>query len=412
MDQPTPTAAANLKRIMNDYYQRCHRRAAGGDFVVWTAIIAPVEILQGFDLVVAMPENHAAMCAARGAGASLARKAEERGYPQDLCSYARIDLGTLFAGGAGSPAGGLPRPNLLISDNNNCSLLVKWFDVIHRALGVPHFILDVPFCIQPQRDRDRAYIQAQYRDLIATIEHLTGQRWDPDRTRQAVVHTLESHRQWRRFLGCAAGRPSPVTAFDSFVHMGPLLTDMRGTPAIVDHFRLLADEAEGRARRGDVPVPGERHRLLWDNIAPWHQLRRMSGRLAALDANIVQATYTACIGTVEGGDELLDPAWARDPLGYLARTQNFSVCPYGLALRQRAMQRLIERFAIDGVVFASNRSCKVYSLMQMDLMRRIQRTGDVRTVLIDVDHADSRAYDEEKVFVQLEALLEALSPAG
>lgn len=72
------------------------------------------------------------------------------------------------------------------------------------------------------------------------------------------------------------------------------------------------------------------------------------------------------------------------------------------------MKEVIERNAIDGVVFASNRSCKVYSLMQMDQMRYIREELGIPCVMIDVDHADVRKYSEEAAFTRLEALLEMI----
>ena len=103
-------------------------------------------------------------------------KAERLGYSTDLCSYARIDIGTAFDGGKDSPTFGLPKPNLLVSNNNNCSLLVKWFDVYHRDWGVPHFVLDVPFCYEKQSREDMDYIVSQLQDLIRTIERLCAAR--------------------------------------------------------------------------------------------------------------------------------------------------------------------------------------------------------------------------------------------
>jgi benzoyl-CoA reductase/2-hydroxyglutaryl-CoA dehydratase subunit BcrC/BadD/HgdB len=396
-----------LSRMMAASYADLHRRAGEGAFVTWIAIIVPAELFAGFESVVyGVPESHAATSAGKGVGFRQCEKAEARGYSMDLCSYARIDLGTVFDGGRDSPTRGLPRPRLLVSDNNNCSLLAKWFDVHHRMMGVPHFILDVPFAYGRQTDADRAYIVAQLRDLIRLVEQMTGERFDVDRVREAVKRSCEAFRHWKRFLRCAEPRPSAITAFDSFVHMAPILTD-RGTPELVEHFRLLADETEARAAAGLVPVPGERYRLLWDNIAPWHQLRGMSQRLAEMDANIISASYTYCVGSLEGEYDLHEFDGG-DPLEYLARLQNFSVCPMGLWNRHRAMVQAIRRNAIDGVVFASNRSCKVYSVMQMDQMRLVERETGVPCVMIDVDHADVRKYSEEQAFTRIGALLERI----
>ncbi|HPV28628.1 MAG TPA: 2-hydroxyacyl-CoA dehydratase family protein [Deltaproteobacteria bacterium] len=401
------TSGKRLSGIIANDYLTLHRRASEGAFVVWIAIIVPAELFNGFENVVyAVPESHAALCAGKGAGRILCEKAEGFGYSTDLCSYARIDIGTAFDGGKDSPTFGLPRPNLLVSNNNNCSLLVKWFDVYHRAWNVPHLVLDIPFCYEDQKESDFRYIMDQFGTLIRTIEEMSGQKFDIEKARESVKLSSEALKEWKRFLSFAAHRPSGITAFDSFVQMAPILTS-RGSRQLLDHYRMLADETEEQVKSGIFPVPDEKYRLLWDNIAPWHQLRKMSGRLADLGANITSASYTYCIGALEGR---YDPYMfdGGDPLAWLARLQNFSVCPHGLNLRGKAMKEVIAKNAIDGVIFASNRSCKVYSLMQMDQMRHIREELGIPCIMIDVDHADVRKYSEETAFTRLEALLEMI----
>ncbi|MBD3187631.1 2-hydroxyacyl-CoA dehydratase [Candidatus Bathyarchaeota archaeon] len=403
----TPSAE-RLSKLLKQHYHELAMAAKDGAFVVWASICAPVEILAGFEnVVVAIPENHAAMSASKGAGVPLAKKAENLGYSMDICSYARIDLGTEFGGACDSPVGGLPKPNLLLSDTNNCSLLVKWFDVYHRKLGTPHAIIDAPFCYEPQAPADTSFLVGQFQNLIAKMEQLTGQECDIEKVRDAVKNMNEATRYWKEYLQCAEHEPSGLTAFDTFAQMAPFVV-MRTQPDIVEHYKLLARETLENMENGIFPVPNERYRLLWDNIAPWHQLRSMSTRLAAMDANLVHATYTSCIGTIEGGFEHYPYEGNTDPLEYLARIQNFSVCPYGLELRFKAMRQIIEKMSIDAVIFASNRSCKVYSLMQLDLKEKISETLGIPTILIDVDHADVRKYNEEGVFLRIESLLEML----
>jgi benzoyl-CoA reductase/2-hydroxyglutaryl-CoA dehydratase subunit BcrC/BadD/HgdB len=397
----------NLSRIIGETYMDIHTRASQGAFVVWIAINVPAELFSGFDNVVyGVPESHAALNAGKGIGPVQCEKAEALGYSMDLCSYARIDIGSVSDGGKDSPTFGLPKPHLLVSDNNNCSLLVKWFEVHHREMGTPHFIIDVPFSYEPQKQKDRQYILAQFKDLIRTIETLSGQKFDMDRARKAVDNTNKGIFYWKQFLSFAEHRPSGITAFDSFVQMAPFLI-MRGTDKFVDHYKLLAEETGRRVQDGLFPVPGEKFRLFWDNIAPWHQLRDMSATLSARRANIVGATYTSCIGTVEGSFDMYEYD-GKDPLEYMARTQNCYVCPHGMTLRSRAMAEALKRLAIDGVVFASNRSCKPYSVTQMDQQRHMSEKFGVPSIMIDVDHADVRKYSKESTFTRLEALLETI----
>lgn len=271
-----------LSKMMVKSYMDLHQRAQEGAFVVWFAIVVPSEIFAGFENVFyAVPESHAAMSAGKGVSALQCEKAEAKGYSIDLCSYARIDLGTVFDGGKDSPSFGLPKPDFLISNNNNCSLLVKWFDVHHRTMRVPHFIIDVPFAYDRQKEKDLDYIINQFKELIRVIESLSDQKFQPERMQEAVKNSVESTRHWKQFIKCAENQPSGITAFDTFVQMAPVLTD-RGTPELTEHFRLLADETEEKLSQGVFPVLNEKYRLLWDNIAPWHQLRSMSRRLAAM----------------------------------------------------------------------------------------------------------------------------------
>ena len=412
MPQKEKTSAAkNLSKVVGDAYLNLHSRAGEGAFVIWIAINVPAELFLGFDnLVYGVPESHAALNAAKGVGVRQCEKAENLGYSTDLCSYARIDIGSVSDGGKDSPTFGLPKPDLLVSDTNNCSLLVKWFDVHHRKMGVPHFIVDVPFCYEPQQAKDRNYIMGQFRDLIRTIETLSGQKYDNDKVLAAVKNTSDGIRHWKRFLSFAEHRPSGITAFDSFVQMAPFLV-ARGTRQFADHYQLLAEETEDRVAQGNFPVPDEKYRLFWDNIAPWHQLRNMSGSLAALGANIVGATYTSCIGTVEGSFDLFEYNGG-DPIEYCARTQNSYMCPHGMKLRGQSMQAVVEKLHIDGIVFASNRSCKPYSLTQMDQQKLMTEQFGVPSVMIDVDHADARKYSKESTFTRLEALLEQIEARG
>lgn len=398
-------AGKHLTEILTRGYMDLHQRAASGAFCVWTAINVPAEIFAGFDDVVyAVPESHAAMCAGKGVGVNMCEKAENIGYSMDLCSYARIDIGNTTDGGKDSPTFGLPKPSLLVSNNNNCALLAKWFDVHHRTWDVPHYIMDIPFCYEPQKTKDHEYIVQQMHDLIRLIENLSGQTFQMNRFTEAVHQSWNGFREWNRFLKTAQNKPSPVTAFDTYVHMAPFLT-LRGTPILKKHISLLADEAEEMIATGNLPVPNEKYRLFWDNIAPWHQLRKMSKRLAELDANIVGASYTSCMGTIEGSFDLYQ--WdEKDPFDYIARTMNAYMCPHGMELRFQSMKSAIENLGIDGVIFASNRSCKPYSITQMDQQKRISEHFHIPAVMIDVDHADARKYSEANAFLRIGALLE------
>jgi len=56
------------------------------------------------------------------------------------------------------------------------------------------------------------------------------------------------------------------------------------------------------------------------------------------------------------------------------------MCPHGMELRNRSMKGAIEELSIDRMIFASNRSCKPYSITQMDQQVRISEHFGVPAV--------------------------------
>jgi len=346
------------------------------------------------------------MSAARKVGPIQCEKAENAGFSIDLCSYARIDLGTAFDDGKDSPSNGLPMPDLIISNNDNCSLIVKWFEALSREYNIPHFIMDIPFCYNPQQEKDLQYALSQFDTLIRLVEKMTGQTYDIQKTRAALAETTGASKYWAEFISLAEHHPAVNTAFDTFGQMAPIVC-LRGEPGLTDHYKFLLEETHEDVAAGRFPIPNEKYRLLWDSIAPWHQLSAMSKRLTELDTNIVFSTYASSIGRIETGLGLYE--WdGGDPLWYLARTQNRGWCCYGLELRYQALAEMVEKYRIDGLIFGSNRSCKPYSIMQMDLQKRLTEEFNIPAIMIDVDHADCRKYSEENVFVRMEALIESV----
>ena len=62
-----------------------------------------------------------------------------------------------------------------------------------------------------------------------------------------------------------------MTAFDGFIHMGPIV-DMRGDPETTDYYERMLDELDERIRNGVGAIREERYRVLWDNLPIWYKI--------------------------------------------------------------------------------------------------------------------------------------------
>jgi benzoyl-CoA reductase/2-hydroxyglutaryl-CoA dehydratase subunit BcrC/BadD/HgdB len=74
----------------------------------------------------------------------------------------------------------------------------------------------------------------------------------------------------------------------------------------------------------------------------------------------------------------------------------------------RSMERMAREFALDGVILHSDRSCKPYSLGQMDQRERLVSENGLAALLLEADHSDPRAFSDEQAQARLEAFIETM----
>ncbi|WP_035107144.1 2-hydroxyacyl-CoA dehydratase subunit D [Desulfovirgula thermocuniculi] len=401
--QHTLHSARRLGRLMSRYYLSSRYHSLWGPLLrrplAWVTSGAPVEILRVFGIHPFYPENYGALCGARRASLALCQAAEARGYSQDLCSYARCHLGSLFSP-EHAPLKKLPPPDLLVACNNICGTVLKWYEELARRLRVPLLFIDTPFIAGELEDRAVAYVQEQLRAMVEELSRLTGRRWDAARARRIMGLSNEAVLLWREIRYMGRHRPSPLNAPDLFIHMAPIVV-LRGTPQAVHYYRLLLSEVRERVKKGIAAVPGERVRLLWDNIAIWYRLNRFFRFFAERGACFVTDTYT-------GGWDT-EMAVREDPLESLAEAYAGIFLNRSLQFRVRQMVELIRDFAVDGFVMHSNRSCKPYSLVQEEIRRQVVEQTGIPGLVVEADQTDPRAFAEETVLNRAQAFLEALA---
>jgi bcr-type benzoyl-CoA reductase subunit B len=375
------------------------RYAKGAKPVAWVTSGAPVEVLRPFDFYTVYPENHGALCGAKKVGSELCAVAEEHGYHQDLCSYARIDLGHYFSGK--TPAGKLPKPDLLFASNNICQTVVYWYKALAHYLKVPLVLFDTPYNFEKIKESDISYMVGQFEEMIPLLERISGRPLEYSKLREFVHIGKETSLAWGAVLETMKARPAPMTIFDAFGHMVPIVS-LRGLPLALEYYRTLLGELRERVDQGVGAIKNERKRLMWDNIAIWYKMWDHSNLFAKQGMNFVTATYTN--------------AWAEttpymndnQPLESMARAYSLIILNNNLNSRLKLMERLIKEYQVDGLVIHSARSCKPYSVGQYDLKRLLIERLKVPSVIVEADIADSRAYAEEQVHTRLEAFFEAM----
>ncbi len=119
--------------------------------------------------------------------------AENKGYNQDICSYCRVNMGYMellkqqaLTGETpevlkNSPASPIPLPDVVLTCNNICNTLLKWYENLAKELNVPLINIDVPFNHEfPVTKHAKQYIVGEFKHAIKQLEDLCGRPFDYD----------------------------------------------------------------------------------------------------------------------------------------------------------------------------------------------------------------------------------------
>ncbi len=367
--------------------------------VAWVTSGAPVEILKALGFYILYPENHAALCGARRATLDISSEAENRGYSVDICSYARTDIGTMLSGK--TPVGKLPKPDILLACTNICQTVLFWYRVLAEHYNVPLIVIDTPFLYDNAEPHQVEYVKNQLENSIETAERVAKKSLDFAKLKNVVKLSKEAAALWLEIMERGKNIPAPISVFDQFIHMA-LVVEKRGDAETVDFYAKMLAEIDERIEKGIGAVVNEKKRLLWDNLPIWHKLRFLSEFLAEHGVSVVASTYTNAWG------ELAPMIDVNNPIESLAKTYIHPILNRSAEYKLQVMEKMIDEYKLDGAILHSDRSCKPYSMGQVDERNRLVTQASKPALLLEADHSDPRSYADEQVKNRLNAFLEML----
>ncbi len=385
-----------IKKIQAEYIEDALKANEDGRKVAWVTSIAPRELLEAMDVVTVYPENHAAAIAAKKGSMEMLEVAEAHGYSNDICSYARVNLGYVEAGD--SAAGKLPKPDMLMCCNNICNTVTKWYEILARRLDIPLIMIDLPFSYNPAPDEHAVkYIVGQFEHAKQQLAEICGKPFNEERFLESQRLSNEAASLWRDVMNMGKAKPSPLNGLDMFNYMAQIVCS-RGSQVAVDFFTLLKNELQEKKDRGEGYIQNEKYRILWDGIPFWFNLRIMSRTLKEKDACMVASTYPDnwAVNYEVGNLESMAKAY----MG------NFTNREFGY--RYKNMLRLIEEFEVDGVLMHCNRSCKNQDFAMNALAKEVTKAVGTPVVLVDGDQDDPRAFSEAQYETRVQALFEII----
>lgn len=385
-----------LNQVMFRYVLEGHS-ASEEERLTWITSGFPVEIPVAMGLGVVYPEQYGAVVGAQKVGPNVCGYAEDLGYSQELCSYARASIGSVSRPDD-SPLEGLPKPQALLAGNNICGTVLRWYDAVSQMTDAPVFLFDTPPLEGEQPPHHLEYVRSGIDSLVQFLSERFGKPLEEDRLRDVAEKSSEAIRLWTKCLEACKTKPSPLNCADRFLAMAPVVS-LRGTDYILEYYEALLTEVQNRVSNGLGAIREEKVRLLWDNIPPWFSIFRFFNGLAKRGVVFPADTYThAWSGKVEGPD-LFDT---------VARIYSDVYLNKGLDAKIDKMCELIKDYSLDGFVMFSVRSCKRYSLGQLVSKEIVTERTGVPGVIIEGDMVDSRLFNDAQIQTRVDALLEMI----
>ena len=372
------------------------------------------ELLTTFDLPLVFPEINSLQTAVRHQAHDYLNEAEDIGYSPDICGYVKADVATQRRGGM-LPMGRIPKPSIAVL-TNACNTYIKWAEIWERMYGMPAYVLDIPASRQdghpvvpgnPDFERDRRYVAAQLRELIALLETTTKKKFDVDRLREAMTHANTMSRGWKRVLELNRSTPSLFNALsDGTIYLG-VCNGFRGQELGAKYFDELVEEMEYKRANGIGTLVDEKFRLLFVGVPCYPIFRRFTELFSEHGGTFVNSTY---LWFASGGTNLGFEYDLKDPIESLAEGVLVGVSDAmdSMFFQTRALSGMIDDFAVDGVVYHPIKSCRTTSTGLADNRRALMEMRDIASLFIESDMMDRRVVSAAQLKNRIDAFFEGL----
>jgi benzoyl-CoA reductase/2-hydroxyglutaryl-CoA dehydratase subunit BcrC/BadD/HgdB len=238
--------------------------------------------------------------------------------------------------------------------------------------------------------------------LVSQLEVLGGQKLDFDRLAEVVRYSAQAAWLWGEILDLARTVPSPLTFFDTLIHMAPMIL-MRGTPEAVEYYQILKAELEARVAHQLAAVPGERFRFYWEGPPIWCALRPLAELFLNHQVAMVGSTYCS-IFALEG----LDP---KNPIESLARTYTGIFHNRSDRFKENYLVSKFQEYGVDGVLYHEGRTSPEHSNVRYGLEVRLRRTTGLQAIVLEADTHDLRLFSMDRLQRKLDDFIETQEAA-
>ena len=343
---------------------------------------------------------------------------ERRGYSREICSSMRCHLGQLFTGIAAQTVKGEPAMPDVLFQFNNCHSMVKTGQLFSEELGVPYYVLDVPYKHGPAEVEYN--VQCLF-DAIEWMEKATARKFDDEKFLEGVNIEWEASALFSRVCELQKNIPAPFDMRQLWSLRLPLVT-MRYRQECLEYTRELLAEAEERVEKGISARGFETARFTQEGIPPFYHIKVLR--------------YPAEYGAVFVGGEILFSSfgcWEWDDDGHWKVPLTPRERGWKLKTREDGVRALVDLYLLhhplhrfchsevrpkefiarvrdwrcDGAVLHLDRGCKGYQTGMIEAKLAFHQAG-IPCATYESSQADCRDFDQTQVYDGLDSFFESL----
>ncbi len=372
------------------------------------------EILKSFDFPVVFPEVNALQTAIRKDSANLLNQAEDYGYSPDICGYVKADVSMQLNAGA-HPMGTIPKPSMAVF-TNACNTYIKWAEIWERIHGIPIFTFDIPgtradgTASAPGSDEFKAeqkYVKGQIEELIELCEKVSGQKFDIDKFKEVLGYTNRMMDAWKKVMELNASMPAVFNALtDGTVFLG-VANGFRGTREGAEFFENLLEEMTYKAAHHIGTLTEEEFRLIFIGVPCYPIFRKFNDFFTDWKGVFVHSTY---LWFASGGSNLGVQYDLENPIDSLAEGVLIGVrdAMDSMFHQNNTVEKLLDPYGIDGVVFHPIKSCRTTSTGQADSRNWLSKRTGIPTLIMESDMMDERVVTPAMMKNRADAFFEGL----
>ena len=348
---------------------------------VMTSIFVPGELFTAAGLAPYSVETMSCFMAASHCEQASLAQADREGFPETMCSYHRVFLGTALTGM-------LPRPACVMYTNLACDGNMMTFPYMKEKYDIPGFYIDVPYV----KDEGAVkYVAAQLREARTFLEDSTHRHISDNALAAAVARSNAAADAYSAQLALRSTHNPPTTLTTELYGIFMCMI-LAGSENALKYARQLLEDVK------NTPEKTDDIGIVWMHIMPFLQKPVIEVFNHSDDVHI-----KACDFVYSGFMHMK----SEDPFEAMAEKLVYSV--YNGSVKERILRAIevTRQTGADGVILFAHWGCKSTTVASGLVKAELEAAG-IPVLVLDGDGCNPANTSDGQVSTRLQAFMEML----